>query len=65
MSYQNLSELVDKTSFYLTQQDIKENNIVCLLFNNSLEFIVIILAFWEVGAVPVPLNTKLLEKDLN
>ncbi len=65
LSYKNLAELVDKTAFYLTQNDIKENNVVCLLFNNSIEFIVIILALWEVGAVPIPLNTRLLEKDLN
>jgi o-succinylbenzoate---CoA ligase len=65
LSYKNLTELVDKTAFYLTQNDIKKNDIVCLLFNNSPEFIVIILALWEVGAVPIPLNTRLLEKDLN
>ena len=64
ISYQNLSELVDKASLFLSQQDIKENNIVCLIFNNSPEFIVTILALWEIGAVPVPLNTKLLEKNL-
>jgi o-succinylbenzoate---CoA ligase len=64
VSYQSLSELVDKTSFFLLQQDIKENNTVCLLFNNRPEFIITILALWEIGAVPVPLNTKLLEKDL-
>jgi len=65
LSYKSLGELVDKTVFYLTQKDIKENDIVCLLFNSGIEFIVIILALWEVGAVPVPLNTRLLEKDLN
>ncbi len=65
LSYKNLTELVDKTAFYLTQNDIKENDIVCLLYNNSPEFIVIILALWEVGAIPIPLNTRLLEKDLN
>ena len=65
LSYKNLAELVDKTAFFLIQQDIKENNIVCLLFNNSLEFIVTTLALWEIGAIPVPLNNKLLEKELN
>lgn len=65
ISYIELYSLTGKRAYYLQQKGINEDSIITLLFNNSLEFIVTILALWEIGAIPVPLNTRLLEKDLN
>ncbi len=64
INYNGINSLVDKTTLFLNNEKIKENDIVTLLFNNSLEFIVAVISLWEIGAIPVPLNTKLLEKDL-
>jgi O-succinylbenzoic acid--CoA ligase len=64
ITYGELSSLVDNTASYLLETGINENDIVPLLFNNSIEFIVYILSLWEIGAIPVPLNTKLLQRDL-
>lgn len=65
ITFRNLIASTNKTAHFLKSNGIKENDIVALLFNNSSEFIITILALWEVGAVPVPLNTKQLDKDLN
>ena len=65
ITYHELYQLVDKTVLFLAQHGIRENDTVCLLFSNGLEFIVTVLALWETGAIPVPLNTKLLVKELS
>jgi O-succinylbenzoic acid--CoA ligase len=65
ITYVELYSLANKTANFLRQKGINENDIVTLLFNNSPEFIVTVLALWEIGAIPVPLNTRLLERDLN
>ena len=65
LTYSELDSLIDKVTYFLYQNGTKENDIVTLLFNNSLEFVITFLSLWEIGAVPVPLNTKLLEKDLH
>jgi O-succinylbenzoic acid--CoA ligase len=64
ITYLELSSIVGKTAHFLNKKGIKENDITALLSKNSWEFIVSILALWEIGAVPVALNTKLLSKDL-
>jgi len=64
ITYSELSSLVDNTAPFLKEKGVKENDIVTLLFNNNFEFIVTILSLWEIGAIPVPLNTRLLRKDL-
>lgn len=65
ISYNELFNSVIKTAAYLNEQRIKQNDIVPLLYENSSEFIVLVLSLWQLGAVPVPLNSKLLSKDLN
>lgn len=65
ISYGELNSLVKRTALFLYEKGIQENDITVLLSGNRLEFIVAVLALWEIGAVPVPLNTKLLDKDLN
>ncbi|HEX9740127.1 MAG TPA: AMP-binding protein, partial [Ignavibacteriaceae bacterium] len=65
ITYRTINSLVNKTSYFLNEKCVKKNDIVTLLFSNSLEFIVTLLSLWEIGAVPVPLNIKLSEKELN
>jgi O-succinylbenzoic acid--CoA ligase len=64
ITYGELNSFVDKTVSLLLERGIKKNDPVTLLFNNSFEFIVALLSLWETGAIPVPLNTKLLPQDL-
>ena len=65
ITYRTINSLVNKTSYFLNEKGVKENDIVALLFSNSLEFIITLFSLWEIGAVPVPLNIKLSEKELN
>jgi len=64
ITYKELYSLIKKTSSYFRGIGIKENDIVSLLFENSSEFIITVLSLWQIGAVPVPLNIRLLEHDL-
>ena len=63
--YSKINSLVYKTSLFLKDEGIKENDIITLLSNNSVDFIITILSLWEIGAIPAPLNIKLLGKDLD
>jgi len=65
ITYSELESLIKKTSYGLTEVGVKENDLVTLLFENNTDCIVVVPALWQIGAVPVPLNIKLLEKDLN
>ncbi len=65
ISYGELFSNVNKSLNFLIKKDIKENDIVALIFNNSFEFISLVLSLWEIGAIPVPLNSKLHEIELN
>lgn len=43
---------------YFDQLDIKEKDNVGILFGHSYKFFVIVNALWLIGAIPVPLNTR-------
>ena len=65
------SELQSKTLNLrngLLSNGIKEGDHVGLLFTNSVEFIITINALWFIGAIPIPLNSRLnrceLEKQI-
>ncbi|HLG32801.1 MAG TPA: AMP-binding protein, partial [Ignavibacteriaceae bacterium] len=65
LSYGELKDRVDKTVRTFIDLDIAENDHIAILGNNEPEFISIVIALWHLGAVPVPLNTRLLNKELN
>lgn len=44
---------------------IKKNNYAPLLIEDQLKFIVTTIALWNLGAIPVPLNTKLLVDEIS
>ena len=64
ITYAELNDLIKRTLAFLKETGIKKNDIITLLFNNSIELVVLTLSLWEIGAIPVPLNTKLLQKEL-
>lgn len=65
ITYNDLDSLIKKGSLTFDEMGIKKNDIVALLFENSVDFIIAVLSLWKIGAIAVPLNIKLLEKDLN
>lgn len=59
-----LQKKVLSATEYILEKGIKENDRVVILGNNSIDFIILILALWEIKAVPVPLNFNLSDKEL-
>jgi len=53
-----LKKKVLAAAYYLIEKNIKENERVVILGNNSSDFVILILALWKIGAVPVPLNSN-------
>ncbi len=63
--YAEILEKVDKLAGFLIQQDINEGDRVALFLRNSPEFIYTIFAISKIGAIAVPINTFLKEKELD
>ncbi len=64
LTYSELESKVNSYASYLKETGIKNEDKVCLIGENSIEFIFIVLALWKLNAIPVPLNNKLLKNEL-
>lgn len=65
ISYQDLFNKANKLSSSFLEKGINKNDYVPLLIEDQLTFIESVFALWYLGAVPVPLNTKLLGEEIN
>jgi len=69
LSYKELINKSSAVSNYLIQKGITQNSSVGIIADNSIEFILSIMALWNIGAVPVTINIRLtapeLERELN
>jgi len=65
MTYEELQKNVALTSSSLREKGISENDRVGIIGKNDLDFILIVLSLWQVNAVPVPINSRLTEKEIN
>jgi O-succinylbenzoic acid--CoA ligase len=65
ISYQDLFINAQQLANTLSEKGIEKNNYVPLLIEDQLKFIETIIALWSLGVVPVPLNTKLLDDEIN
>jgi o-succinylbenzoate---CoA ligase len=52
---------------FLLQRDycIKRGDIVLIISDNNVDFVLLIFALWKLGAVPVPLNIRLNKTEVN
>ncbi|MFD2679754.1 class I adenylate-forming enzyme family protein [Bacillus seohaeanensis] len=64
LNYQELKEQVDTVASNLLQKQIKKGDRIALLLGNEIEFALTVLACAKIGAIFVPLNTKLTARDL-
>lgn len=64
ISYKELFKKANQIAFALSKEGINKTDYVALLINDQLEFITSVIALWYLGAVPVPLNTKLLDEEI-
>ena len=65
LKYPELQKRILSAANYLFDKNIRENDKVIILGSNSSDFVILILALWKIGAVPVPLNFNLNENELN
>lgn len=64
ISYKDLFDRAWHVTLFLQQQGIKPGDRVCMMFENSIEFYVAYYGIWQTGAVIIPLNIFLVEKEL-
>lgn len=62
--YKSLYKKIAASAKYLENKGVKKNDRVALLCDGRPEFIFTVFALWKLGAIPVPLNTKLLKNEL-
>ena len=68
-TFASLNGLVENAVKVLINSGIKSDDNCALILDNNLEFIISILSLWRIGAVPIPLNVRgtnnELEKQIN
>ena len=65
ISYKDLFVQAKQIAFALSNNGIKKDNYIPLLIEDNFLFIKTVIALWFLGAIPVPLNTKLLDDEIN
>ncbi|MBU0473650.1 MAG: o-succinylbenzoate--CoA ligase [Bacteroidetes bacterium] len=62
--FSELNSLVSKTAQHYFNCGIKPYDNVAILGNNSIEYVIAIYSLWKLGAVPVPINTRLKNNEV-
>lgn len=64
VTYAQIINFVKKISEEMSNEGIKANELIPILFHNPFDLILSTLSLWSLGAIPVPLNIHLLKEDL-
>ena len=65
ISYKDLFTQAKQIAFALSDKGIIKDNYIPILIEDNFLFIKTIIALWLTGSIPVPLNTKLLDNEIN
>jgi len=65
VTYKELDDLVNQTAHGLIQDGITKGNRLAILSKNSLDFVITLFAVARIGAVLIPINYMLKEKDIS
>ena len=65
ISYKELQKKVRQTASYLGSLGIRQNTKSAILGSNNPDYVIYILALWELNSCLIPLNTKLTESELS
>ena len=65
IAYKDLFQKSKNIAGFLSKHKIHKNDYVPLLIDDQIKFIESVIALWYLGAIPVPLNTKLLDDEIN
>jgi O-succinylbenzoic acid--CoA ligase len=63
-TFEELRNKVVIAAQFLIDNGIKPNERVGIFCRNNVDFIITILALWQVSAVPVPINNRLIESEI-
>ncbi len=63
-TYDQLRQKVLSTASYLKNQSISSGDRVGIFSQNNIEFVINVLALWQLSAVPVPINWRLTEPEI-
>ena len=64
-TFEKLRQKVLMTSQFLMDEGIKSNDRIGIINNNNIDFVIIVLALWQLSAIPVPINTRLTNLEIN
>jgi long-chain acyl-CoA synthetase len=64
ISYKTLFQKAWQVTEFLQKKGIRPGDRVCMMFENSVEFYIVYYGIWQTGAVIIPLNIFLVEKEL-
>ncbi|WNO08517.1 class I adenylate-forming enzyme family protein [Teredinibacter sp. KSP-S5-2] len=63
-SYRQLKQKILSATHFLSTKGIQPGDRVCLLMENSADYVALYYAIWATGAVAVALNTGLMDEDI-
>ncbi len=64
LSFSELTKLINGTAHYFLDNGIKPKERIPIFSNNSIEYVISVFALWRINAIPVPINTRLKEKEV-
>lgn len=65
-SFTDINDKASSLSQYLqSNYKIKKRDVIVVICENNVEFIMLIFALWKLGAIPVPLNIRLNDSEIN
>ena len=64
-TYAELRHKVLMAAQFLSDKGIKPSDRIGILNQNNVDFLISVLALWQISAVPVPINTRLTETEIN
>lgn len=64
ISFKDFFNQSKKLAAVLKSNGISSNDYVSVLIDNQIDFIKTIISLWYIGAIPVPINSKLLEEEI-
>lgn len=63
-TFAELRQKVLRVSQFLLDKGIKSNDRIGIISNNNVDFVSVVLALWQLSAIPVPINTRLTESEI-
>lgn len=64
-TFEEFKQIVLNTASYFQDRNISSGDRIAIYGQNDIDYVVNILALWQISAVPVPLNTRLNESELD